>query len=200
MSRDELIVLVDEAGNPIGSAEKSASHHAATPLHLAFSCYVFDDRGRFLATRRSMHKKVWPGVWSNSVCGHPAPGEPLVDAIQRRLRYELGMVANGFRVVLPRHKYRAPPFQGVVEHEFCPVFVARAGSQPGPNPLEVDAFEWVQWSEFVRAAQADTDDIYSWWCKNQLSELAEQHMTFPVWSQMKKPRRGDADAGERLSA
>lgn len=200
MGQEELIVLVDEAGNPVGSAEKSASHHANTPLHLAFSCYVFDDRGRFLATRRSLHKRVWPGVWSNSVCGHPAPGEPLVDAIERRLRYELGMVASGFEVVLPRHKYRAPPFHGVVEHEFCPVFVARAASQPGPNPLEVGAFEWVRWGDFVRAAQADTDDVYSWWCKNQLSELAERRMALGLASEMKRGRSGDAAAGERCSA
>lgn len=174
MSRQELIVLVDEGGRPIGSAEKSASHHADTPLHLAFSCYVFDDRGRFLATRRSLRKKVWPGVWSNSVCGHPAPGEAMVAAIQRRLRDELGMSGCSFEVVLPRHTYRAPPFRGVVEHEFCPVFVARAESQPRPNPLEVETFEWVAWSEFVGAALADTADAYSWWCKNQLRELAEQ--------------------------
>ncbi|MEX0789777.1 MAG: NUDIX domain-containing protein, partial [Actinomycetota bacterium] len=67
----ELIVLVDEQGNPTGRAEKSSSHHLDTPLHLAFSCYVFDDRGRLLATRRANSKKVWPGVWTNSVCGHP---------------------------------------------------------------------------------------------------------------------------------
>ena len=95
MSRQELIVLVDESGTPIGSAEKLSSHHADTPLHLAFSCYVFDDEGRFLATRRSSQKKVWPGVWSNSVCGHPLPGEAVVAAIRRRLRYELGMTASG---------------------------------------------------------------------------------------------------------
>ena len=73
----ELIVLVDEHGQPRGSAEKWSSHHADTPLHLAFSCYVFDDTGAFLATRRALTKDVWPGVWSNTVCGHPAPGESL---------------------------------------------------------------------------------------------------------------------------
>jgi isopentenyl-diphosphate delta-isomerase len=200
MSEEELIVLVDDDGNPVGSTEKYSSHHANTPLHLAFSCYVFDERGRFLATRRSLHKKVWPGVWSNSVCGHPAPGEPMVAAIERRLHYELGMSARDFQVVLPRHKYRAPPFQGVVEHEFCPVFVAVATGEPRPNRLEVDTFAWVRWGDFVQAAQADSDDAYSWWCKNQLKELTQQGVTATLAPTTTNGGRRDADVVRRVSA
>ncbi len=171
MAEQELIVLVNETGQVTGTAEKWSSHHSGTPLHLAFSCYVFDDQGRFLATRRALEKKVWPGVWSNSVCGHPAPGETMVGAIERRLRYELGMTASDVEVVLPRHIYRAPPFHGIVEYEYCPVYVARAESEPRPNPAEVIAYEWALWNDFVRAAEEDTADVYSWWCKNQLKNL-----------------------------
>lgn len=167
----ELIVLVDKLGQPTGTAEKWSSHHADTPLHLAFSCYVFDGSGAFLATRRALAKKVWPGVWSNTVCGHPAPGESIPDAIQRRLAYELGMTARDVEVVLPDHSYRAPAFEGIVEYEFCPVFVARQASGPQPNPAEVEACAWTEWEEFVRRAGEDTSDAYSWWCKNQLREL-----------------------------
>jgi isopentenyl-diphosphate Delta-isomerase len=172
MATPELIVLVDSRGEPTGTAEKLSSHHADTPLHLAFSCYVFEADGRFLATRRSEDKLVWPGVWTNTVCGHPAPGESFEAAIRRRLDQELGMTADGIEVVLPDHVYRAPPFNGIVEHEFCPVFVARARSAPRPNPDEVAEHRWMDWEDFVRAAQADTEDAYSWWCKNQLSRIA----------------------------
>jgi isopentenyl-diphosphate delta-isomerase len=167
----EFIVLVDELGRPQGTAEKWSSHHADTPLHLAFSCYVFDDSGAFLATRRALTKKVWPGVWTNTVCGHPAPGESFHDAIQRRVDYELGMSVNQVEVVLPEHIYRAPAFAGIVEYEFCPVFVAREAEGPQPNPIEVGACAWMDWEEFVRQALEDTSDVFSWWCKNQLSEL-----------------------------
>jgi isopentenyl-diphosphate delta-isomerase len=168
---EELIVLVDERGQPRGTAEKWSSHHADTPLHLAFSCYVFDDSGTFLATRRALTKKVWPGVWTNSVCGHPGPGESFEDAIARRLDHELGMTARDVEVVLPDHLYRAPPFAGIVEYEFCPVFVARLASPPVPNPIEVGACAFIDWEEFVRRARDDTSDAFSWWCKNQLGEL-----------------------------
>lgn len=168
---EERIVLVNAHGRALGSAEKWSSHHAQTPLHLAFSCYVFSNDGRFLATRRALPKKIWPGVWTNSVCGHPGVGESMISAIERRLDYELGMRGRDIEVVLPRHIYRAPPFQGIVEHEFCPVYVARAASGPDPNPLEVGAWAWIEWQDFVRAAEADATDTYSWWCKNQLREL-----------------------------
>lgn len=168
---DELIVLVDEDGTPTGTASKRTSHHADTPLHLAFSCYVFDDDGAFLVTRRALGKTVWPGVWSNTVCGHPGPGESIPDAILRRLDYELGMAASDIELAVADHRYRAPAFRGVVEHEFCPVYVARAAGQPRPNPVEVEACAWMAWETFVRSALEDRADDWSWWCKNQLREL-----------------------------
>lgn len=164
-------MLCDRRGRPTGTAEKRSAHHRDTPLHLAFSCYVFDSEGAFLATRRAITKKVWPGVWSNSVCGHPAPGESFEEAIARRARYELGMSVRDVEVVLADFAYRAPPFDDIVEYEFCPVFVARDASEPRPNPLEVGACAWIEWDEFVRRALDDDADAYSWWCKNQLSEL-----------------------------
>jgi isopentenyl-diphosphate delta-isomerase len=172
MAQEELIVLVNEEGEPTGTSEKLSSHHADTPLHLGFSCYVFDADGRFLATRRSTTKAVWPGVWTNSVCGHPAPGETFTAAIERRLVHELGMTAGGIEVVVPDYTYRTPPFRGIVEHEFCPVFVARAESEPRPNRAEVATHRWMRWQDFVVAARSDTADVFSWWCKDQLSELA----------------------------
>ena len=88
--RPEQVVLLDTARLPIGTALKSEVHTADTPLHLAFSCWVLDDDGRVLLTRRALSKRTWPGVWTNSFCGHPGPGEPFARAIERRAREELG--------------------------------------------------------------------------------------------------------------
>lgn len=168
----EQIVFVDETGTPTGeTGDKLASHHANTKLHLAFSCYVFNDAGDFLVTQRALSKKVWPGVWTNSVCGHPAPGESLEAAIARRLEDELGMTAKDVQVVLPNYRYKTPPYKGIIENEFCPVFVARARSEPQPNPNEVEAYKWMSWPAFVAAAGADRGDDYSWWTKDQLKQL-----------------------------
>ena len=122
---DDPVVLVDETGAATGTAPKSSVHHDDTPLHLAFSCYVVDDDGRLLVTTRATSKPSFPGVLTNTVCGHPLPGEDLDAAVRRRARDELGVEVGEVRLVLPRFRYRA--VQGAIaENEVCPVFLARA--------------------------------------------------------------------------
>lgn len=168
----EQVVLLDEDGAGIGVADKASVHHASTPLHLAFSSYLFDGAGRLLLTRRALHKKTWPGVWTNSCCGHPAPGEPLRDAVTRRLSDELGLADVSLDLVLPGFRYRAEMENGVVENEMCPVFRGLAPADPVPNPDEVDSFEWVPWSDFAPAVLAGVRPI-SPWCALQVAELWE---------------------------
>jgi isopentenyl-diphosphate delta-isomerase len=167
----EQVVLLDDEGRAIGKTDKSTVHHRKTPLHLAFSCYVFRSRdGRFLITQRASSKRTWPAVWTNSCCGHPAPGEPMVSAITRRLGDELGLPVRSVDLVLPRFRYRAVMDNGVVENELCPVFRAVTDETPHPDPAEVDAFEWVDWGPFARAVSLGEREI-SPWCRLQVEEL-----------------------------
>ncbi|MGV0715409.1 isopentenyl-diphosphate Delta-isomerase [Mycolicibacterium sp. XJ662] len=149
---EDLVVLVDEAGQQVGTAAKSAIHHRATPLHLGFSCYVFDADGRVLLTRRALGKLTWPGVWSNSFCGHPRPSEPVDDAVRRRARQELGLSLAALRCVLPKFRYRAVAADGTVENEICPVFYARTDEPVQADPDEVMEWRWVRWSDLRSAA------------------------------------------------
>ena len=98
---DVWVVLLDAERRPIGAQLKSEVHHADTPLHLAFSVHVVDDDDNTLLTRRALTKRTWPGVWSNACCGHPAPGELLIEAVGRRLVSELGLVAQSASLALP---------------------------------------------------------------------------------------------------
>jgi isopentenyl-diphosphate Delta-isomerase len=147
-SKEELIILVDEDDNQIGTAPKLASHNLHTPLHRAFSCFLFDEAGRFLVTRRARTKKVFPGIWTNSCCGHPAPGEAMTAAIQRRLKFELGMQADQIESALPDFRYTAR-YQDVVENELCPVYLATTNQQPAPNPQEVADWLWMPWAQWL---------------------------------------------------
>jgi isopentenyl-diphosphate delta-isomerase len=158
---EELIVLVDEQNREIGVAPKLASHHAATPLHRAFSCFVFNSAGDLLITQRALAKKVFPGVWSNSCCGHPAPGEATDAAVRRRLHDELGLTVEGLLLVLPGFRYRAE-MNGILENEICPVYVATTDDQPRPNPAEVEACSWIKWDQFVQRVQSEPDSLSPW--------------------------------------
>ncbi|QBI53490.1 isopentenyl-diphosphate Delta-isomerase [Streptomonospora litoralis] len=145
----EQVVLLDGDHHPAGAADKRRVHGPDTPLHLAFSCYVFDPGGRLLVTRRALSKTAWPGVWTNSFCGHPAPGEPSEEALHRRAHQELGIAIGGVSVLLPDFAYRAVDASGVVENEFCPVYRATTEQTPRPDPAEVVEWEWVDWGDFT---------------------------------------------------
>lgn len=165
-------MLVDADGEVLGTRAKVGVHDSATPLHLGFSAYLFEPDGRFLLTRRALDKATFPGVWTNSCCGHPAPGEPVEDAVRRRAAQELGTVLDDLRLVLPAFRYRAE-MDGVVENELCPVLVGRV-RDPGrlrPDPTEVAEVAWVDWPEFRHQVLSGKDPV-SRWCSLQVTELA----------------------------
>ena len=168
----ELVVLVDESGAEIGAAEKATVHTRDTPLHRAFSCHVFSTDGRVLLTRRALGKLTWPGVWTNSFCGHPAPGEEQGVAIRRRAERELGLTLHGLEVVLPEFRYRAVDASGIVENELCPVFRATVDVDPDPALDEVVEWEWVHPGDLREAVEA-APFAFSPWLVLQLAEWTE---------------------------
>lgn len=164
----ENVVLLADDGTPVGVTPKATVHTEDTPLHLAFSCHVFDEQGRVLVTRRALGKATWPGVWTNSFCGHPAPEEEFGEAIARRAERELGLRVRDIRPALPGFRYRAVDASGIVENEICPVFTAIAESDPAPADDEVAEWAWVDPAD-LRAAVTATPFAYSPWLGWQLA-------------------------------
>ena len=152
---EDLVELVDEAGRVIGQAARATVHHGSTPRHRAFSVYLSDAAGRILITRRALSKITWPGVWSNSCCGHPRPGETDVAAIHRRVREELGVEVIDVEVMLPDFGYTATDPQGLVENEHCPVYraVIVDPAVMRPDPDEVMDYQWLTWPDLVATVE-----------------------------------------------
>jgi isopentenyl-diphosphate delta-isomerase len=169
--RTEQVVLLDNDGNAIGAADKFAVHTTETALHLAFSCHVFDASGRLLVTRRALDKLTWPGVWTNSFCGHPGPGESVEASIARRAIDELGITVGEVELVLPDFRYRAVDASGIVENEICPVYRAVTADAVVANPAEVAEWEWVD-PDSLRAAASAAPYAFSPWLVSQLASLA----------------------------
>jgi isopentenyl-diphosphate Delta-isomerase len=167
----ERVVLLDSSGAAVGSAPKNSVHHEATPLHLGFSCYVFDTSGALLVTQRSLSKTTWPGVWTNSVCGHPAPGEAIDAGARRRVHEELAIMLHDLQVALPEYRYRAEMTNGVTEYEICPVLTAVTREAPRPCSAEVNAVQWQAWEEFRDDVLAGRREV-SPWCADQVRQLS----------------------------
>jgi isopentenyldiphosphate isomerase len=91
----EMFQLVDTAGRPLGSAERSACHGYPALIHAVVHLHVLDQTGRLYLQRRSPLKDTNPGRWDTSVGGHVGAGEPIEAALAREAREELGIDAAG---------------------------------------------------------------------------------------------------------
>lgn len=160
----EEVVLVDEAGREIGSAEKLEAHRNGGRLHLAFSILLFDRNGETLLQRRSKRKYHFGGLWTNACCGHPRPGEVLAEAARRRLGEELGVDADLHEVFC--FVYRASDARsGLSEHELDHVFVGRLDAEPRPDPEEIDDLRWIECAELERDVAAHPERFTPWFAQ-----------------------------------
>ena len=155
-----LLELVDEDGVTIGTAEKLAAHQPPGQLHRAFSVFLFDERGRLLLQQRALGKYHSPGVWSNTCCGHPYPGEAPFAAAARRTFEELG-VSPSLLAEAGTVRYNHPdPASGLVEQEYNHLFVGLVQSPLRPDPQEVGDTAFVTPAEL---AERHAKDTFSSW-------------------------------------
>lgn len=166
---DDLVVLLDADSTPRGTAPRRTVHGPDTPLHLAFSCHLVV-ADRILMTRRALSKTTWPGVWTNSFCGHPRPGEDVEAAVARYAPRELGLEVADVTPILPDFRYRAVDAGGVVENEICPVFRARPVGTVAPNPDEVMDMVWAPIDDVWESARR-TPWLFSPWFVDQVHAL-----------------------------
>ena len=168
----EHVVLLNDAYEPIGTMPKAQVHGADTPLHRAFSLFIFKPTGELLLQQRSGTKVAFPLVWSNSCCGHPLPDEGYENAAIRRAAFELGMKDLQPTMAIPDYRYKAS-MHGIMENEFCPVLVAVTEGEPVSNPDEVEATRWIPWAEWVRETTEHPEN-YSPWCVEETRLLHDR--------------------------
>jgi isopentenyl-diphosphate delta-isomerase len=159
---DEPLILVDESNRAVGAAPKQAIHRQGL-LHRAFSIFMVDDRGRILLQQRNPRKYHSGGLWANSCCGHPRPGERTVTAARRRLNEELGVtdpLSFGFFA-----GYRAALDRGMQENEFVYVYFGRLHEEAKPDPAEVADLEFVSLAELGRRIKREPG-AFTYWMKH----------------------------------
>jgi isopentenyl-diphosphate Delta-isomerase len=163
----EEVVLVNENDEAIGVEEKLKSHLLGA-LHRAFSIFIFNSEGRLLLQKRASTKYHSRGLWSNTCCGHPRPGESTEGASRRRLYEEMGFDCELRKVF--DFIYRAELGDGLFEHEYDHVLVGRFDGEPNPCRDEVDDWKWMDLSELKLDVQRNPD-AFTYWFKVSLGPL-----------------------------
>lgn len=166
---NEYVVLVNEQDEEIGVREKLQAHLDGA-LHRAFSVFVFNSRGDLLLQRRHPAKYHSGGLWSNTCCSHPRPGEFVGAAADRRLFEEMGFrcdLTHGFSFI-----YRSR-LEDLYEHEYDHVFIGRYDGQPVPNAAEVSEWRWVD-AATVRHEVAACPEQYTYWFRQVLDRVLDR--------------------------
>lgn len=177
----ESVVLVDAGDRVVGTAPKLDAHRSGA-LHRAFSVFVFDSHGALLLQQRARQKYHSGGLWTNSCCGHPRPGEVTRRAAGRRLREEMGIICPLAEAGV--FLYRAEVGHGFVEHELDHVLVGYANGEPVPDPAEVAGWRRRQIPE-LRAELARAPERFTAWFPRAL-EVALGALTLPPASAVQR--------------
>lgn len=162
----EKVILVDKNNNPIGTEEKMKAHRLGL-LHRAFSIFIFNDQNELMLQRRALNKYHNGGLWTNTVCSHPRPGETYQQATHRRLKEEMGLdceLSNKGCFI-----YQAEFPNGLIEHEYDCVFVGKYNNNPKPNPAEAMDWRWIDLNQ-LRLEIKKNPNNFTFWLKEILKK------------------------------
>lgn len=169
----EEVILVDEEDRALGAAEKLEAHRRGG-LHRAFSVFVFDSAGNVLLQKRARDKYHSGGLWSNTCCSHPRPGEEVIDAARRRLSEEMGFTCD-LREVFS-FVYRAEVGNDLIEHEYDHVLVGTFDGRPAPDASEVEAWRWCPLEDLRKDLAADPES-YTRWLTLAMTRVGTERLT-----------------------
>lgn len=163
------VILVDENDNSIGSMEKLKAHQKGV-LHRAFSVFIYNSIGEVLLQKRASGKYHSGGLWSNTCCSHPRPGETTKAAANRRLDEEMGLSANLLHTF--SFTYKSELDKGLTEHELDHVFIGFSDSAPSLNPIEAEDFCYIK-PNLLEIELKNQPEKYSAWLKICFEELQQ---------------------------
>jgi isopentenyl-diphosphate delta-isomerase len=156
---EEKVVLVNERDEMIGVENKTQAHLLGA-LHRAFSVFILNADGQLLLQKRAQTKYHSKGLWSNTCCGHPRPGESIERASQRRLWEEMGFDSDLRKLF--DFIYRANVDEGLIEYEYDHILLGWFDGTPQPDPNEIAEWKWAD----LRTLSADIEahpESYTYW-------------------------------------
>jgi len=172
----EHVILVDSNDNEVGTMEKMEAHRKGV-LHRAFSVLLFNSDGEMLIQKRASSKYHSGGLWSNTCCSHPRPGEPMEEAVNRRLREELGVESSP--IFSFKFEYKVKFSNDLIEHELDHVYVGSFDGEPKINENEISDWKFVDTNKLNSEIQSHPHK-YSHWFKIILNRPEIMELTKAV--------------------
>lgn len=160
------VILVDKKNHFLGEMEKMEAHRRGL-LHRAFSIFIFNNSEELLLQKRNSSKYHSGGLWTNTVCSHPSPGESYKIAVHRRLKEEMGFDCAVKKVGC--FIYKSKFSNELTEHEYDCVFVGQYEGQIYPNPDEIEDYKWLD-PEKIRQDLTKSPDKYTFWFKKIMTD------------------------------
>ena len=151
---NESLILVDSLDNEIGTMNKLECHQGAGKLHRAFSVFLFNEKGELLIQQRSASKTLWPLFWANSCCSHPRKGETMIEAVNRRLHDELGLIEFSLKYIY-QFSYVAKYKNIGTENELCSVYMGKIDSELNVNPNEIADSKFISKKELDKLLRVE---------------------------------------------
>lgn len=170
MSEDKVII-VDQNDNQVGIMEKMAAHQNGGTLHRAFSIFLFNKENQLLLQRRALSKYHSGGLWTNTCCSHPRPGESIIEAGTRRMKEELGITCQLQEYF--SFTYKASLDNELTEYEFDHVLIGDFAGEASLNYEEVDSIKWLTLEE-VKKLMIEQPNDFTVWFKIAFDEV-EKH-------------------------
>nr|WP_229655778.1 isopentenyl-diphosphate Delta-isomerase [Pantoea sp. 201603H] len=155
----EKLILVDRHDNQVGEGEKLQVHLDGS-LHRAFSVFIFNSNGQLLLQQRAEEKYHSAGLWANTCCGHPRPGEDKLAAARRRLQEEMGFDCS--LIPVGSFIYHAQVSDNMVEYEYDHLYAGVFDGSPQHNPAEVAQYKWLDLAD-IRQQIATNPNSFSQW-------------------------------------
>jgi isopentenyl-diphosphate delta-isomerase len=157
---DELVILVDNQDNETGVQDKLSVHQRGL-LHRAFSVFVFNTKNELILQQRADGKYHSPGLWTNTCCSHPKPGEKTIDACKRRLMEEMGMECGNLEFSFS-FMYKCKFSNGLTEHEFDHVYLGYTDDLPILNYAEVKEWKYISLIELEKEMKSHPEKFTEW--------------------------------------
>jgi isopentenyl-diphosphate delta-isomerase len=169
-NKQDFVILVDSSDNEIGSMQKMEAHQKAL-LHRAISVFICNSNGEWLLQKRARQKYHSNGLWTNTSCSHPFPGESNVDAANRRLSEEMGLKTELTEIFT--FMYREQLDNALTEHELDHVFFGVSDDLPTINKDEVDDWKYISFSELQADIEKKPENYTVWFLK--IFERVNEH-------------------------